>query len=351
MVSKKKVAVLLCLLLVSSMVATTAAVSAKKPGTDPPEPEPTPTGTIYFGSPEDGVGYLWTMEPDGSSKTMLYTNVNGMMSEEMHGGHYWFLHYNWVSGYYPDGQRCQEIFAVRDDGQRSVQLTDDTTLATNYICCPPAWGSDDAFISWSTYRWGTGDEGDYVYDAGIYKATIAFDGNGDVTGIGTIGLVYDTGYWNGNIGGVPQYRPNARDSLDWSPDGKRVVYGTNAGTYIYDTDSDSSCKLTNGYYAEWDPDGNLIAILDNNDLLTVKPDGTDRTTVVDLSNTRTKNVSVQRVYWSPDGEFMTYLVWERSLVRLTLNFYLYVVQKDGTDDTCVSKDLKANEWKVIRGWR
>jgi len=341
LVYKKKAAVLLCLLLVGSMMATTAAVSAKKPdnpgGGGGGDDGPTPTGTIYYGYPEDGVGYMWTMDPDGTSRTKVGGLVGGSMSAEKHGGHYWYVRYQATSGKYPDGQWCQEIFAARDDGGTPVQLTDDVSLATNYICCPPAWGPGDAFISWSACRWGTDAGGDYVHEAGIYAASVTFDGNGDVTGIGGVTLVHDTGYWSASVGGGSNYYPVARDSLDWSPDGGSVVYGTNGGTYLYDTETDSSSKLTNGYYANWNPDGTLIALLDNNDLLTIKPDGTGRTTVVDLSNTKSTNVSVQRVLWSPDGEFMSYLVWKRSLVKFSTSSYIYVVQKDGTDDNCISK--------------
>ncbi len=354
LVCRKKVAVLLCLLLVSSMVATTAAVSAKKPdnpGGGGGDEGPTPTGTIYYGYPEDGVGYMWTMDPDGSSRTKVGGLVGGSMSGSEHGGHYWFVRYQTVDGTYPDGQHRQEIFAARDDGAAPVQLTDDHTMATNYICCPPSWGPGDASISWSALRWGTDSDGDFVYGAGIYTATVTFDSHGDVTGIGTVTLVHDTGYWSGPVGGGLNYYPVARDSLDWSPDGKKVVYGTNGGTYLYDRGTDSSSKLTNGYYANWNPDGTLIAILDDNDLLTVKPDGTGRTTVVDLSNTKSTNMSVQRVLWSPDGEFMSYMVWKRSLVKFSTSSYLYVVQADGTDITCISKGLTATDWKVLRGWR
>jgi hypothetical protein len=272
------------------------------------------------------------------------------MSRENHGGHFWCLYFQFVDGTYPDTQHRQEIFVRRDDGGSPVQLTNDITIATNYICCPPTWGSGDEFISWSAYRWGTDSSGDYVYDAGIYTATVNYDGNGDMISIGTITLVYDSGYWTGNVGGVTQYRPVARDSLDWSPDGTKVVYGSNDGTYIYDTDSESTSKLIDGVYARWSPDGSMIEYIKDKDLWTIKSDGTGATIVVDVTSTKAWTVRVVYAYWSPDGEFLTYLLYKTSVAKLEVNIYIYVVQKDGTDNVDITKGLTSHQWKIVRAW-
>ncbi len=344
---RKKMAVLMCLLLVSSMVATTAAVSAKKPEKPPPEPEPTPTGTIYYVYSDGGPYHVWSMNPDGRSRSELYQFPGGMMSREEHGGEYWFVYFARIDGTYPDGQPCQEIFVCKGGEGEPDQITDDTTLATSRYSCQVTWGPDDAFISWSAYRWGTDAEGDYVYDAGIYTAVVNYDDNGDVTGLGTITLVLDTGYWT-STGAVTQYRPVARDNLDWSPDGEKVVYGTNDGLYLYDTVGDSSSFLASGWYPQWSPDGSLITYV-KADLFIINPDGTGGTKIVDVTDTVQMRLYVSWTYWSPDGEFLVY--YKYAIGNNKVNMYIHVVQKDGTDDSCISRGLTTAEPKPTVGWR
>ena len=350
----KMLAIFVCLLFIGTIfLASATTVVAPKPEKPPkpdpnPDPEPEPTGTIYYAYTDDGVGYDYTMNPDGSAKTKLGGYVGGAMSREKHGGHFWCLYFLIVDGTYPDTQPHQEIFVRRDDGGSPVQLTDDITMATNYLCCPPTWGPGDEFISWSAYRWGTDSSGDYVYDAGIYKATVNYDGNQDITSIGTITLVYDSGYW----GDGAEYYPVARSSLDWSPDGEKIVYGTNDGTYLYDTVSKTSSFITVGGNARWSPDGSMIEYIKSHDLWIIKSDGTDASIVVDVTSTGAWHVRVVYAYWSPDGEFLTYLLYKTSVAKpiLEINSYIYVVQKDGTDNVDITKGLTNHQWKIVRAW-
>ena len=69
---RRKTLVIVCLLVIALMVASAIPVGAKgKPPKDPPPDDGSdPTGTIYFHVMDDDASYIYTMNPDGSDKTL-----------------------------------------------------------------------------------------------------------------------------------------------------------------------------------------------------------------------------------------------------------------------------------------
>jgi hypothetical protein len=355
---RKKVAVLLCLLLVSSMVATTAAASAKKPEKPPPEPEPVPTGTLYVMYTVDGTNWVWTMDPDGNNKAQdhKWAGYYMRMSHDQHGGNWWYVGFKPEgSSTYPDGEPRWEVFAVRGDGQKSVRLTNDADWEHMYLSCRPCWGHDDSYISWSAVVWEKDASGnDVVKEAGIYKASVTWDSNGDVTGIGTISTVLSTGYTSYND---QYYHSLAREQMDWSSDGKKFVYmleDTSTSTinvHLYDTEASSSTEVVAGWGPRLSPDGNYIAYGKSQGLYMIKVDGTGETQLVEASNKGNIKGRCRDWDWSPDSKFL-------SLRYYTVNSKkpgqgdsdVYVVDLNGAKD-CVTSSWSGESGKWNVGWR
>jgi Tol biopolymer transport system component len=93
---------------------------------------------------------------------------------------------------------------------------------------------------------------------------------------------------------VPLAEVNDYSSLDWSPDGKRIVYTMNVRTInVVDTDGTHQRELTAGYDPHWSPDGRTIAFRREDGLYSINPDGSN------LALTLQANIS--SFAWSPDG--------------------------------------------------
>ena len=356
----KKTAVLVCLLLVSSMMVTTAAVSAKKPGTDPPDPGPTPTGTLYVLHPEDGTNWVWSMDPDGTNAAHDHEWSVGyqgwMMSRAQHGGFWWYVGWKAETGYYPDGQPRFHIYAAREDGQNEVQVTTDDDMELNYLCIDPIWGHDDGYVSFSAMVWGTDGSGnDMVEEAGIYTVSLTWDANGDISAVGTVGdPIYSCSVYTSPTG---LRWPYARDYMDWSPDGEKMAFmewdpdvaGLNI--MIYDTTSDSLSTLTAGIYPKWSPDGKKIAFGGSGShLYVINVDGTGITELVTAVSKKTQRGRVETWDWSPDSEFLSYhyKVTNTQTYNLIVNG-VYVVSMSGSTD-CVTDTW--NDGTIVNvGWR
>ncbi len=134
----------MCLLFLGTILAAAVVVGAPKPPKPPkPDPGPTATGTLFYHLYESDEIWVYTMNADGSEKTKqtLLEDAVLPLSRLKHGDYYWYLDFQAVEGTYPDGQQRYEIFAIRDDNGKTVQLTDDATLATNDDYHGLAWGA------------------------------------------------------------------------------------------------------------------------------------------------------------------------------------------------------------------
>ncbi|MCJ2670135.1 MAG: hypothetical protein LN416_06465 [Candidatus Thermoplasmatota archaeon] len=357
---KRIVAVFVCLLFLASALGASAVVLAGKPDKCEPWPEcrggggdPPPEGAVYFWQYGGEGKEMWTMKADGSEKTKLgiYPGIDqswedfGALSRLEHGGHHWFLRFEVVGGSYPSGQWIRELFAVRDDGTVEVQLTDDPALETFNYGRALDWGIDDNTVTWSAKRWG--DDPIMPEEFGIFSAGISFDANGDVIGLSEEPtLIWDTGYHY--YPPRDYYIPNVK-RFDWSPDGTQLVVakwqhdGWNYKMFIVDLATQTETDLgTSGYKVSWSPDGSKIAFIQSFDLRTINPDGTNEQILVEpIYRGRDRYVNNERIDWSPDSNHLTYswIVWIKDRPPLDIDNFVYRVDVNSGDKTCMTDDL------------
>jgi hypothetical protein len=326
----KKLIVLVSLLIVMGLVLPTAVVNAKKPDKPPGGggggDDPTPTGTIYY-TYNDGTGKaLWKMDADGKPKAEVCTFSSTMqsMSRKAHGGNFWFLGFKVISGEsYPDGIQRQEVYAIRDDNSKEVQLTFDSTLASSYDSDVPVWGVNDGYISWIAKRWVQTGSDWTLGKCGVWKQSIAFDSNGDVTGLtGSPGL---------------------------------TMWTTKPEILIGDTTSGTSTSIAEGYHPTWSPDGNKVAFTQGGSsvhLKVINVDGTGEKSLAQATHAGGWTYQIDSLDWSTDNEFLTYVL-SKYTVRKTVVYRgdIYYVGADGNGNTCLSKDLTQGTPKTVMGWR
>jgi hypothetical protein len=287
----------------------------------------TPAGLVYFYLD----GQMHAMNADGSAKAALPANVAGEPSQILHGGQRWFLDVRFVAGTYPDGTDRRELFAVRDDGNEAftVQLTDDPQLkllaetGSEHLS---RWSVDagdfadpgddvvDGLVSWRAVRFSATGEPD-ASNSGIYAMPVLFDGAGDVDPLSifaTPELVVPSGVIDDQ-----QYGAMADIiSHDWSPDGQFVVYrqwvsgADPAELRTADAATGLSIFLaSDGSDPQWSPDGNLIAFTSRTGaggIETIRPDGTNRTVLVQSRSSRKKTQDATAPTWSPDSQHVAY---------------------------------------------
>jgi hypothetical protein len=253
---------------------------------------------------------------------------------------------DWWGVYANKTQRC-ELFAVREDGQIEVQLTEDPDVQP--FNRPEAhWATDygvvDGKVSYRALRW----EGEVVVEQGLFIVEIAWI-DGMPSAINPV---------DGNPTSVPVQPTllpvSGSYGYDWSPEGTWIVY-TATGPEIWVADAyagGSGEWLCDGYGPRWSPvledDSTLIAFAigswGNTQIRTINPNGASPPTpVVAMGKNRT--IKGDSIYWSPMG---THLVYTR--IQSNNNSYnVYRVGADGSDPTNLTNDLKENAFSI--GWR
>jgi hypothetical protein len=295
--------------------------SAKKP--PKPPPEPSKPGEIYFC--DDG---WYVISPDGGKPTALDITGGQAPSNSLHNGMRWFLRHDLVvgGGTYPDGNPRRQLYAVSEDGEQEVQLTDDTSVE---FVLPSRWG--DQVIQWVpgdqavSYVAGIWDEDEEeIVEAGIYKLPIAYDGYGNPSGSnGEPVLVVGSSVI---VDGAGRSHVRAERGHAWSPDGTRIVFcNWDANAYggsdqevrvVNDIDDPyESTLLTEttlvpyGPGPDWsvnDDDDDVIVYASDDHWATLElldPDSGSRTTLIQVERRAHDFLSPS---FSPDGAWIAY---------------------------------------------
>jgi hypothetical protein len=257
------------------------------------------------------------MDDDGKNQQPLPAGVYGEPSVAAHGAGRWHLQWREVVGEtYPNGEARYELFAVRDDGLREVQLTDQPDLQSrgHERWVAGVLGGADGRVSWLARRWDL-PSGQLV-EAGIYAAEVLYDPSGDVAGLASqpaSPLV--SGALIAECDGVLDLD---LEGQDWAPDGSRIVVyreeesdclngvpqtRTHELSIVDLGNNNAEAFLTEGYGPRWSPDGAKIRL--NRccwHIWRINPDGTGLKKIV----TDTPNWHPGGGHWSPTGSHITY---------------------------------------------
>lgn len=348
---RRKTLVIVCLLVIALMVASAIPVGAKgKPPKDPPpDGGDDPTGTIFFHINDDSGSHIYTMNADGSSKTLQVQYVAGMqaMSLQTHNGHYWYIGFVQTTGTHPDDTFQTQLWAFSDDGSNSVMLLDDTTMAYDTWNGPPVWLTGDAFISWAALKWGVDDE---VAEAGIYKAAITFaTANGDPE-ITTPTLQWSTPtYFHKGYG---EYTPDA-SYPNWTADMTKIVFSspTNGVTVVdLSTVPATVTIIGNGLgVAQFSPDGSKLLHGVNGVLYVMDIDGSSRTAIVTPRDSKKTSKYVAKAYWSPDSKFIVYTIMTINRMNRNVDATIFAIGADGSGNSGLTNSINDQCWS--REWR
>ena len=177
------------------------------------------------------------------------------------------------------------------------------------------------------------------------------------------------------------YRLGPMTYFDVSPDGSRVVYSTckypgeehssemgfqfpewasEVLKYEYEIaisniDGTVTKRLTNNSvfdnYPEWSPDGTRIAFVSGDvngvepslSLYTMSAEGTDVRNFVPFLK-HPSGVSFYPPVWSPDGEHLAFVAYERQSYLEAARSFVFTVGADGSDLTKISETLSVPSW-------
>lgn len=307
---------LCCILSLTGLVLalTSQSLSAGKPAGGGGGGSTVPSGTIYYSVfVSEGVTQTYGMKADGTQKTPLPVTRAGDPSRLTHGGHRWFLQKQQLAGQTNlHGTTRYEVFAVRDDGAFSVQLTDDPSMNIS-LEWTPLETEEEAQIAGVASRWNADGSVDPA-SIGVYIAMLRFDSYENV-----IGLVAPPAFLV-SVGVVTNYYSDGTPVADcsrisFSPDMTMLVadhrtYGAGSpGLRIVKVATGAQVVVAAGPAREpsWSPDGTKIAfrlpdLYGRGDKIEViAPNGTGRTTVY-----KARTDYLYGPIWSPDSAFLAF---------------------------------------------
>jgi Tol biopolymer transport system component len=263
-----------------------------------------------------------------------------------------------VEGYYgspPSGPgRVQGSAAVTVTAGQTTPATVNLAPGT-LLAGDPVWSPDGSKLAYLAVAYGPGCANGQWGPGGAASVSIhvvAPDGSNDTD-------VYDAA-------SDPSNGPLTPDSLDWSPDGTRIVFGDiQQGIYTINPKGPNtqSAQLVlggfaaayqcgaAGYYCSWDdprfsPDGTKLAyveavlnlstgVLDDQLNVLTLANGTSQT----LVSYSTGNQFIGAASWSPDGSQIIYPVRTGGLTPSASDRHnLWIVNADGTGATPITTD-------------
>jgi hypothetical protein len=252
-----------------------------------------------------------------------------------------------------------ELFAVSEDGQIEVQLTDDPTVQPWRPGDPsramPRWATDygvvDGKVSYLAQRWG---QDDIVTERGLFAAQI--DPETLPYGNPIFQPVQPTM--------LPVSLPLDIEVLEmpyaWSPEGERIVYAAGGQLYVADAyNVEVPIRyLCDSWSPAWSPaleDGtSLIAFQVGSwgdaQIRTISPDGSSETTVVTAGKNRA--IRGDLIHWSPMGTHLVYTLIQSKGCRACQyndSYDVYRVAADGSGPTNLTSGV--SELCFSLNWR
>ncbi len=150
-------------------------------------------------------------------------------------------------------------------------------------------------------------------------------------------------------------------SLDWSPDGSRLVFHSlrsPQGLYTVNADGSGLAFLVDGFLPSWSPDGQFIAFIGQTDevnwvadLEVIRPDGSDRSVLANIPcdwSALADSCLATRVHWSPDGTLFVFAAYPSKPADFPpeLSTDIYTLEADGTGLTKIT-DVPENDYRPI----
>lgn len=240
-----------------------------------------------------------------------------------------------------------DLWLVRPDGGGLEQLT-----SADHADWRGDWAPDGTAIVFASQRAAFGDDG-YIGDTagglqpyGLYLVEVD-DGR----------TTHLLGGWEDRQPGGPRGSGRAfNNSPEWSPDGSRIAFTSDAGgdhsVYVMEAATGAEVQqLTDpsleAYYPTWSPDGTRLAFSARTDpdsdldLMVVDADGSDAEPLVD------DGANQRMPAWSPDGSSIVFVSDRGGSGDL----YLVDVTSGEVTELLVSDDDLSNpSWSPDGGW-
>jgi hypothetical protein len=299
-----------------SLAASTAPAQKGGGGSTTPPPAP---GKIYYSSAANGTSHQYTMNGDGSAKTLLFStpwpyNLEAWTahpSYALHGNKRWFVS---ARDHLTQSEWAQFVVFTSETGEEREFQLEPTVPSYGYNgYTGPAWEFD-------AFRWMPGDS-----EISAFSTYYDEDGFVDQLAVHTFAVIYDQA---GNPAGIgPKQlrfnRPSAQydRGYDWNPSGTAIVFIDSSGSRLQILDAAGSRHL----YASggsglrspaWAPGTkNQIAFSQHSELRVINVDGTGVKIVATVTGKNGTHAThfFDRISWSPNG--VDLVTDERSATR------------------------------------